>query len=292
MAGEKGGAVDRADLLSYLALQDTIRWQGPTLALAAQAFLLTIATAEKGTTFTRAVAASLGLVTALAAFDLVIRKTLQVGSIKRELDQSKLFSPNLLRPAIPPSLLWLLALGLFALADLAILTMVTFGSPWGAAALPDGKKSSLLGWLALEISIVALISILMVLHLVWPSFKSSPIAMPKVFGLHEIELRPGVKPEEFERIFAEKIAPSPEFPGWKTHVLRGDRGARTGKYLVLFEIESLKARNQYFPRQDEPSEEVDQFFEQHKKAEAAMKELERYSTFGENDITTDYVAVT
>jgi hypothetical protein len=40
------------------------------LALAAQAFLLTIATAKDGTTFTRATSASLGFFTALAATDL------------------------------------------------------------------------------------------------------------------------------------------------------------------------------------------------------------------------------
>jgi hypothetical protein len=163
MAGKKSGAVDRADLLSYLALQDTIRWQGPALALAAQAFLLTIATAEKGTTFTRAVAASLGLVTALAAFDLVIRKTRQVGSIKEQLDKIG-FSPDLLRPATPPSVLWLIALGLFALADLAILTIVTFGSPWGVTLLWNGKTSSLAGWLAFGISVFGLIVMFLYIH--------------------------------------------------------------------------------------------------------------------------------
>ena len=31
--------------------------------------------------------------------------------------------------------------------------------------------------------------------------------MPTVYGLHEIELQPGVEPEEYERFFAEEIAP-------------------------------------------------------------------------------------
>jgi hypothetical protein len=39
--------------------------------------------------------------------------------------------------------------------------------------------------------------------------------MPKVFGLHEMELPPGVEPEEYERFFAEEIAPMPKLPGWK-----------------------------------------------------------------------------
>ena len=51
--------------------------------------------------------------------------------------------------------------------------------------------------------------------------------MPKVFGLHEIELQPGVEPEEYERVFAEEIASSFTLPGWKTHLLKGERGNAT-----------------------------------------------------------------
>jgi hypothetical protein len=32
--------------------------------------------------------------------------------------------------------------------------------------------------------------------------------MPKVFGMHEIELQPGVEPEDYERFFAEELAPT------------------------------------------------------------------------------------
>ena len=35
--------------------------------------------------------------------------------------------------------------------------------------------------------------------------------MPKVFGLHEIELRPEVDPAEYERYFAEEALRSPCF---------------------------------------------------------------------------------
>ena len=39
--------------------------------------------------------------------------------------------------------------------------------------------------------------------------------MPKVFGLHEMELQPGVEPEEYERFFAEEMIPTLTLPGWK-----------------------------------------------------------------------------
>jgi hypothetical protein len=86
--------------------------------------------------------------------------------------------------------------------------------------------------------------------------------MPTVYGLHEIELQPGVEPEEYERFFAEEaeeIAPSPMVPGWKVHLLKGERGARVGKFLVLLEIESVEARDWYFPNPGEESEEVTRF---------------------------------
>jgi hypothetical protein len=58
----------------------------------------------------------------------------------------------------------------------------------------------------------------------------------------------------------------PKLTGWKTRLLKGDRGARTGKYLVLHEIESLEARDRYFQRSGEASEEFTRFFEQRPEA--------------------------
>jgi hypothetical protein len=116
--------------------------------------------------------------------------------------------------------------------------------------------------------------------------------MPKVFGLHEMELQPGVEPEEYERFFAEEMTPTLTLPGWKIHLLKGDRVVRTGKYLVLFEIESLEARDRYFPRPGDDSEEFTQFLQQHPEAAAAMEKWQKLSPHGsKNDITTDYVGV-
>ena len=116
--------------------------------------------------------------------------------------------------------------------------------------------------------------------------------MPKLFGLHEIELQPGVESDEYERFFAEEVAPKFELPGWNTHLLKGDRGERAGKYLVLLEIDSLEARDRYFPRPGEESEEFTQFFEQHPEAAAAFEKRQKMGPFGsKTDISTDYVVV-
>jgi hypothetical protein len=112
--------------------------------------------------------------------------------------------------------------------------------------------------------------------------------MPKVFGLHEIELRPEVDPAEYERLFAEEFATQPMLPGWTVQLLRGDRGPRTGKFLLLFEIESLEARDRYFPNEGQPSEEFTSFLDQHPKLAAAM---EKSSTLEAADLTADYLLV-
>jgi hypothetical protein len=92
--------------------------------------------------------------------------------------------------------------------------------------------------------------------------------VPKVFGLHEVELAPGMTPEEYEQFFAKEIAPVPELPGWKTYLLKGERGERAGKLLLLHEIETVEARDRYFPRPEEVSEEWGQFVEQNPEAAA------------------------
>ena len=118
--------------------------------------------------------------------------------------------------------------------------------------------------------------------------------MPKLFGLHEIELQPGVEPDEFERFFAEELAPSPMVPGLKVHLLKGDRGERAGKYLVLLEIESVETRDRYFPRPGAgvESEEFTQFLEQHPETAAAFDKWQKMSPFGsETEVYTDYVVV-
>jgi hypothetical protein len=107
--------------------------------------------------------------------------------------------------------------------------------------------------------------------------------------MHEIELRPGVTPEEYEGFYTKKLASLPEFEGWKTHLLKGDRGERAGKFLLLFEIESEEARDRYFPRPEEESEEVRRFLEQHPQAAAAWEEESTFLT--EPYPRTDYIVV-
>jgi hypothetical protein len=111
--------------------------------------------------------------------------------------------------------------------------------------------------------------------------------MAKVFGIHMVALKPRVKAEDFEKFVTEEVYPLPWFEGIESYLLKGDRGDREGKYLWVFEIESVETRDRYFPSPGKASEEAQQFFATH----AAV--FEKWDTFATpiNVIYTDYVVV-
>jgi hypothetical protein len=112
--------------------------------------------------------------------------------------------------------------------------------------------------------------------------------MARVVGLHEIELRPGTDPAEFERVASEVVS-LPMFEGWTTRLLKGERGARAGKYLLVFEIVDQEARDRYFPAEHQGSDEIGRSEEQNRQAADAWERLHALRV--DSDITTDYVVV-
>jgi hypothetical protein len=71
--------------------------------------------------------------------------------------------------------------------------------------------------------------------------------MGKIYGLHTLELRPGVTDEDFERFAADSLEKLPSLPGWRIALLKGERGDQVGQYLSLVEVESIEARNRVSP---------------------------------------------
>ena len=111
--------------------------------------------------------------------------------------------------------------------------------------------------------------------------------MAKVYGIHEIELRPGADPAAFEQLFAEGAGlPGPE--GWKAFLLKGERGARKGKYTMLVEIDSLAARDRYMPDSG-PTAEAQELDQQVGDFWARWQQFTVIP--GEGDIFTDYVTI-
>ena len=81
--------------------------------------------------------------------------------------------------------------------------------------------------------------------------------MAKVFGMHALELQPGCDENEFEEFMRKDFLPSySRVSGQTAHLLTGDRGERTGKYLVLIELESPERRDQIYPSEGVVADDV------------------------------------
>jgi hypothetical protein len=90
--------------------------------------------------------------------------------------------------------------------------------------------------------------------------------MPRVYGLHMVELRPGKTPEAFERFVIDEYLPAlaevfKALSGIQVRLLRCNRGVDMGKYLFMFEFESEETRDRYFPAPETPGEELKRFIE-------------------------------
>jgi hypothetical protein len=110
----------------------------------------------------------------------------------------------------------------------------------------------------------------------------------RLIALREVTLKPNVRAEDFERYFADSVAgPMNRYiPGVRAYLLKGERGARVGGYVIVFDFDSLGRRNEYFPKPDTTSTKWDQL------ARAlpanALPNLARYAEVRDY---TDYVVV-
>jgi hypothetical protein len=78
--------------------------------------------------------------------------------------------------------------------------------------------------------------------------------MAKAVGVHHLELEPGVTAEDFERFGTEEVYPATVRQDLSVSLLKGERGERVAKYVVLFEMQSIAVRDRYFPASGGPSE--------------------------------------
>ena len=118
--------------------------------------------------------------------------------------------------------------------------------------------------------------------------------MSKVYGIHEIELHPGVNEESFVQFFNQELADANIEIGCKLKLLKGDRGQRVGKYAVLFEIESREARDRFSPAPHEGSEESKRWEAEHKEQEDYLNKkwaLFSPTDFGTHLEYTDYLVL-
>ncbi len=116
--------------------------------------------------------------------------------------------------------------------------------------------------------------------------------MSKVWGMHMVTLRPGIKAEDFEKFMMTDVAKLPMYDGWKVRLLKGERGERKGEYMVLIEIDSLEARNRFSPEPDKASPEADEFDKSHPEGNQVFEKWATLATVpGQATMYTDYVEV-
>jgi len=110
-----------------------------------------------------------------------------------------------------------------------------------------------------------------------------------VLSVREFELRSGVKPEEFEKYAREELtrALSQAKTGTRFRILKGDRGDRKGGYLLIWEFESVAARNEFFPKEGGGASPACQ--QAWKRIKLAMEKFSIYVK--EKRSYTDYVMV-
>ena len=114
--------------------------------------------------------------------------------------------------------------------------------------------------------------------------------MAKVFGIHQIELKADANAAEFEQFVRDEYNALPSYPGWQVFIVKGDRGDNVGKYLYIFEIESVETRDRDVPGDGTFSPELQQWLA----ATAALDEkLNSFLVKGVGVETpfTDYVVV-
>jgi hypothetical protein len=89
------------------------------------------------------------------------------------------------------------------------------------------------------------------------------LTMPRIIAIHVLEPLPGASPEDYEEVVLEsaKAFALVETEGWRSYIVKADRGVRKGKFAILQEFDSVEARNRYFPIENgEPSEETQGVF--------------------------------
>jgi hypothetical protein len=99
-------------------------------------------------------------------------------------------------------------------------------------------------------------------------------AMPKVFGIHELVTKPDIDAAAFERFLTDEALPALRLPGTAVYILKGDRGERSGHYLLVFEFESVATRDRLFPAPDTTGPDTQQLLE------AGRAVFEKWARFG------------
>ncbi|MFZ1180625.1 MAG: hypothetical protein WAN92_03755 [Herbaspirillum sp.] len=114
----------------------------------------------------------------------------------------------------------------------------------------------------------------------------------RIVGIHNLALRPGVSPQQFEQFITNNIHRVADYPGWKFHLLKGQSGNRLDQYAVMLIIESLASLNAFHPDLDVSTEKALTFVAEHQDTEQMYTEWKELASFsGAPQIYTDYISI-
>lgn len=114
--------------------------------------------------------------------------------------------------------------------------------------------------------------------------------MSKIYSIHTLELLPGVTPKEFEDFVHYELPAMVAWNGWKFTLLKGDRGERRGKYLLLAEVKDSYTRDRYFADGDRITVATQKHAE---RFPDTLELVDKFHTMvnGFGDIYTDYTVM-
>lgn len=109
--------------------------------------------------------------------------------------------------------------------------------------------------------------------------------MPRVYGLHEVIIHPDYTDADFEKFVAEELPKVKQPEGSRLYVLKGNRGYGAGRYLLVYEFDSVETQNRLWPG-NLASDEMRAWQERN------ADFVKRWASFFEHTMYTDYVELT
>lgn len=119
------------------------------------------------------------------------------------------------------------------------------------------------------------------------------LLLPKIgeiLALREIEIKPNME-AQFESYVNKTFHPTLQnyLDGFHGYVMRGDRGERLGKYLMVFSFDTADRRNFYFP--EEGGDTPEALTEELNILNKLREELGKFIVEGSSDTYTDYISI-
>lgn len=109
--------------------------------------------------------------------------------------------------------------------------------------------------------------------------------------IHELELKSGVTPEQFEQFCANVWSKTAWLDGETCYVGKGLKGVREGKYAFIITVEDEATQAIHNGSAEEVSAAYDQLFTQYPQDESALNELRTLAT-GFGTVFTNYSPLT